>query len=142
MIKICFVCSGNTCRSIMAERLMKKILKTRKISDVKVFSKGLYANGENITDYAKRVLKMHKALSSNRKSVKLKKIEKDTLYIVMTQEMKQKLATDKVLTMKALIGRDITDPYGQSEDVYKSTALEIIEGIEKIIQNIIMWREK
>ena len=142
MIKICFVCSGNTCRSIMAERLMKKMLKTKKIADVKVLSKGLFASGENITDHAKQVLKQHKALASNRKSVRLKKIDKDTLYVVMTQNMRERLETNKVLTMKALMGKDITDPFGQSLDVYKQTALEIIEGIDKLIQNIIIWREK
>ena len=142
MIKICFVCSGNTCRSIMAERLMKKILKIRKISDVKVSSKGIFATGENITDNAKAVLKEYKALASNRKSVKLKKIDKGTLYIVMTENMKDKILDGKVITMRALSGRDITDPFGQSIEVYRQTASDIMQGIEKLILNITMWREK
>lgn len=142
MIKICFVCTGNTCRSIMAERLMKKKLKSLKIQDVLVCSKGLNCNGENITDNTKAVLKKHKALSSNRKAVKLKKIDKDTLYIVMTEKMKEKVNSSKVITMKSLLGQDVLDPFGQNLEVYMETASEIIIGIDRLIEKIIMWREK
>ena len=142
MIKICFVCSGNTCRSIMAERLMKKMLKCKKIDDVKVSSKGLFTKGENIADNAKVVLKEHKALASNRKAVQLKKVDKETLYVVMRDGMEQYINAPKVIKMASLIGKDVNDPFGQSLDVYRQTAREIITGIEVLIQNIIKWREK
>lgn len=141
MIKICFVCSGNTCRSVMAERLLKKLLKDRKISDVKVCSKGLYAAGENIAENAKVVLKQHKALATNRKSIKLKKPDKETVYVVMTENMKEQIASKKVITMKSLGGKDIIDPYGQDVDVYKQTAEEIIIALENLINIIKKWRE-
>ena len=142
MIKICFVCTGNTCRSVMAERLMKKKLKTKKIPDVRVCSKGLYANGENINDNAKVVLKEYKALASNRKSQQLKKTDNETLYIAMTEGMKDKIKAKKVITIKSLVGNDVIDPFGQSIEVYRQTAKEILKAVEKLIQNIIMWREK
>lgn len=142
MIKICFICTGGTCRSIMAERLMKKMLKDRKIEDVKVSSRGLLASGENIAENAKIALKKLKANASNRKSIKLGKIDKETLYVVMTERMKDKVPSKKVIAMKSLIGQDVSDPYGQSEEVYLLTAKEIIEGIEKLIQKIVLWREK
>ena len=56
-MKVCFICTGNTCRSVMAERLMKKELKTLGINDIKVTSKGLNATGENIAGNAKIALK-------------------------------------------------------------------------------------
>ncbi|MBQ8443939.1 MAG: hypothetical protein IJX25_01110 [Clostridia bacterium] len=142
MIKICFICTGGTCRSIMAERLMKKMLKDRKIEDVKVSSRGLLASGENIAENAKIALKKLKANASNRKSIKLGKIDKETLYVVMTERMKDKVPSKKVIAMKSLIGQDVSDPYGQSEEVYLLTAKEIIKGIEKLIQKIVLWREK
>lgn len=141
MVKICFVCTGNTCRSIMAERLMKKILKERHIDEVNVVSRGIRAKGENITENAKLVLKKYKALASNRKSVKLGKIDKNTLYIVMTDEHKPFVKTDKLLSMKDLIGKDVYDPYGQEENVYYQTALQIIEGIESLLAKINKWRD-
>lgn len=142
MIKVCFICAGNTCRSIMAERLMKKVLKDRKISDVKISSKGIKANGENIAPNAKFALKKFKALSSDRKSVKLKKIDKSTLYVVMSETMKVYLDGGKVISMKSLIGKDIQDPYGYDEQTYIETANQILDGIEKLIEKIINWREK
>ena len=140
MIKICFVCTGNTCRSIMAERLMKKCLKDKNIKDIKVSSRGLKANGENISENAKKVLKKLKASSANRKSVKLGKIDKDTLYVVMNENMKNYIASKKIITMKDLIGEDILDPYGQNEDIYFSVAKKILQADEKLIEKIYMWR--
>ena len=142
MIKICFVCTGNTCRSIMAERLMKKAIKEKNIADVKVSSKGLCASGENIAENAKKALKQFKALASNRKSVKLKKTDKDTLYVVMSQGMKERVASERVITMSSLVGHDILDPYGQNLQVYIETAREIIKAIEILIEKIVNWREK
>ncbi len=142
MIKICFVCTGNTCRSIMAERLMKKIVKEYKLSDLKIISRGLNANGEMITNNAKQVLKKYHALASNRKSIKLGKIDKETLYVTMTEnQKKQILSSNKVISYKSLIGKDVMDPFGQSIEVYLKTADELIDGIEKLINIIVNWRE-
>ena len=142
MIKICFVCTGNTCRSIMAERLMKKIVKEYKLSDLKIISRGLNANGEMITENAKQVLKKYHALASNRKSIKLGKIDKETLYVTMTEnQKKQILFSNKVISYKSLIGKDVMDPFRQSIEVYLKTADELIDGIEKLINIIVNWRE-
>ena len=140
MIKICYVCTGNTCRSIMAERLMKKYLKDKNVKDIKVCSKGLRATGENIAENAKIVLKKLKASSANRKSVKLGKIDKDTLYIVMNDNMKNYISSKKIISMKDLIGEEILDPYGQSEEIYMMTAKKIMLANEKLAEKINMWR--
>ena len=141
MINICYVCTGNTCRSIMAERLMKKELKDKGIKDVKLSSRGIFAKKENITTQAQATLKKLKAGAGNRKSVKLGKINKDTLYVVMTEEMKTYVKSGKVLSMKQLIGYDILDPYGQSEEVYLQVAEDIKKANKVLLEKIIMWRE-
>ena len=137
MVKICFICSGNTCRSVMAERLMKRKLKEQKITDnIKITSKGINAKGDNINDKAKDVLKKFKALASNRKSVKLGKIDKETLYIVMTENMKPYVKAPLLLSARDLIGTDILDPFGQSEEVYLQTAKQIIQALDCLIEKI------
>ena len=140
MIKICFVCTGNTCRSIMAERLMKKVVKENNILELKVSSRGICATGENINPCAKSVLKKLHASGANRKSVKLGKIDKNTLYITMTEQQKQFINSQKVISFRSLIGKDIADPHGQEEGVYFETAKDILNGVNKLIEKLKIWR--
>ena len=44
--------------------------------------------------------------------------------------------------MKQLLGFDIADPYGQTEEVYLQVAKDLQKANEIIIEKILMWREK
>lgn len=136
MIKICFVCTGNTCRSIMAERLLKKMIKDKKIDNIKVSSRGILAKGENIAQNAKLVLKECRASVANRKAVKLGKIDKDTLYIAMTENQKAQVKSDKVISMKSLLGEDIADPFGQPIEEYRKVAQKLILANQVLLDKI------
>ena len=50
--KICFVCTGNACRSPFAECVTKKLLADAGIEDIEVFSLGTLDWGENPRDAA------------------------------------------------------------------------------------------
>lgn len=50
--KICFVCTGNACRSPFAECVTKKLLADAGIGDIEVFSLGTLDWGENPRDAA------------------------------------------------------------------------------------------
>ncbi len=140
-IKLCFVCTGNTCRSIMAERLLKKIMKDRKIKGLKVSSRGINALGDNISSQAKVILKRFGASDKDRKSIKLKKIDKSTLYVAMTDNIKKQI-DGRVISMRDLLGYDITDPYGQGLEVYNETAVQLLEGIDVLLTKILNVRSK
>ena len=133
-MEICFVCSGNTCRSVMAERIAKKKAKERKLKDIKFFSCGIKAKKENITENAKRVLKELGYDSRDRKSVKLSKIKPNVLYIAMTSALKQNLG--KKCISCAELYSDVVDPFGQGEDVYRITAMLIEKNVDVLLNKI------
>ena len=42
-MKIMFICTGNICRSAMAEGMLKKLVEENKIENVEIYSCGIYA---------------------------------------------------------------------------------------------------
>lgn len=135
-IKLCFICTGNTCRSFMAERLMKKALKESNIDFVKVSSRGLQATGELSAVNACKVLKKLGANSAKRKSVKINKFDQKTLYVAMTSALKAKVA-GKVIEMKDLIGQEIPDPYGKDEQSYYDCGVLIDKACKVLVDKLI-----
>lgn len=121
----------------MAERLTKLELKKRGIKNIKVSSRGLMANGDNISDNAKIVLKKLGTSGANRKSVKLKKVDPNTLYVTMNERQKSYIKGGKVISFAQLIGHDIADPYGGDEEEYYRAALDIQSGIKVLLEKIL-----
>lgn len=135
MIQICFVCTGNTCRSVMAERIAKKMAKERKMKDVKFSSAGIYAKKENISANSARVLKKLGYDGRDRKSVPLKKIKDGVIYVAVTDDHKRYINSPKCLSFSELAGR-VGDPYGQSEEVYEKCAHAIEENVQVLLNKI------
>ena len=72
MIKITFVCTGNTCRSPMAESIFKNFVK-KNGADCKVSSKGLRVDPNNleVSENTKIILKQHNITPVSHKASKL-----------------------------------------------------------------------
>ena len=135
-IKLCFVCTGNTCRSFMAERLMKKDLKSAGSDYVKLSSRGFEATGEMSSENACKALKLLGASGTTRKSVKLKKFDQKTLYVAMTSAHKAKV-NGRVIEMKDLIGEEISDPYGKDLNAYLACAKQIQKALKVLCDKLI-----
>lgn len=136
-MKVLFVCTGNTCRSPMAEVIFNEVYRNRHTSE----SRGLHARaGELISSAALTILNREYGYQELRSSQKLGQndIAEADIIITMTEGQKKELAheygNEKLFTLKELAHEtgDVMDPYGQEELEYVRTFSEIRELITKI----------
>lgn len=148
MINILFVCTGNTCRSPMAEFIMKKKIKAagRFCSKFHLSSAGISAaDGDKMSANALAVLRAHRvrtyAFSSRRLTPEL--LKKNNLIVTMTEAHRRTLAGyPDVYSFAQLTGcSDIPDPYGGDEAVYNA-AFNAISRACDILLGRIMERLK
>lgn len=142
MKRILFVCTGNTCRSPMAEIVLKNKFKLAGIKNVRVSSAGLAAtDGTKISKNSALALKSIGLKSYSFKSRLLTPeiIKKCDMIICMTAEHKRYLAGLKgVYTMAEASGlNDISDPYGGDLNVYMHTLEQIERACDIITQKIL-----
>ena len=145
MKKILFVCTGNTCRSSMAEAIFNNMAKEKGNSDMKATSAGIEAiDGMPANDKAIETLKARGVDMSAHKSRKIRNahIEESDIILTMTRIHKIQLqaafpkAHGKVFTLLEYANDnsklDIADPYGQSPEVYERCANELEKAIKSV----------
>ncbi|MDE5896599.1 MAG: hypothetical protein K2H43_02155, partial [Clostridia bacterium] len=121
-----FVCTGNTCRSPMAEAALRAELKRQKIAWFTVQSAGISAKeGDSISPYAAQALKEAKIpLSAKFRSRRFtEKMAKEAFLVVCMSDTQKNLLAPfgNVTSFRELCGREIPDPYGQEQEVYNAT---------------------
>jgi len=163
MKNILLVCTGNTCRSSMAEGMLKYILQDYTYHDVNVKSAGtsVFMN-QPANEKAVTIMEEVGIDISRHKSQPLNDTLISQADIILTMTYAHKVnvqhsfphATEKIFTLKEhltyLLGEkgtfqdlddsldifqwDITDPYGKNLEEYRKTAQEIKTVLERIIE--------
>ncbi|NLK74367.1 MAG: low molecular weight protein arginine phosphatase [Clostridiales bacterium] len=140
---IIFVCTGNTCRSPMAEAMYKNY---ETESDIKVISRGLVVLfSEPINPKAETVLTKHGLKPVNHVSKGLRKsdIQENSLILTMTESHKKRIQelfpnTKEVYTIKEFVGEmgDVVDPYGGTLVEYEECYVELARLVKKTFYKI------
>ena len=139
-MNVLFVCIGNTCRSPMAEAVLKKMLRDSRISGVKVGSAGINASGGKLMNpLAQAVLKENgyelKRFLSRRLTPEL--LGKADIAICMTREIAAAAGNEKCVAISDLFCvEDISDPFGGGPSDYRRAFEEIHFACKLIIKDI------
>lgn len=143
-MKILFVCTGNTCRSPMAEGILNQLAKEKDL-DIRAGSAGIFAmSGEGAAANAIEAMKKIDIDISNHQSslVRESLVEEVDLVLTMSKGHKENLIAylphlkDKVYLLNQYafdIDKDLEDPYGQSIEYYEKARDEIYRAIEEIL---------
>ncbi|HDP70509.1 MAG TPA: low molecular weight protein arginine phosphatase [Actinobacteria bacterium] len=156
-LKILFVCTGNICRSPLAEVFLKTLIKDEKVSaylceGLEIFSAGTSAYFQSgVTKEAIEIARKYGAdLSLHRSRLLNKKMIEDADLILTMEtrhrEFAKRLAPgclDKIFLLKDYVGEgnqpknvyehEISDPIGLGISAYEKCAKEIIKAIKKLI---------
>ena len=158
-----FVCTGNTCRSPMAEVVFRSELKRRKIENVESFSAGISARGdgeENINLKSVSVLNENGLSVENFHARRLNReiMENAFAVVCMTDEQRDYLMDlrwellknangereieNNVWSFSDICGYQIPDPYGRDLDAYRETFLKINQAMPPLFEKFFPEKEK
>jgi protein-tyrosine phosphatase len=156
MFNIIIICTGNTCRSPMAEGILKSLLEERGVADIRVTSAGIGAmDGLPATPFAIEAARAWNVDISGHLSRQLTKrlIAEADLILAMSREHVEFVARQDRNAMKKTFlikgfpasylpsQESVRDPIGGTLDEYNQTFMELDEVLRRSEGIILKWVE-
>ncbi|WP_449538074.1 low molecular weight protein arginine phosphatase [Ferdinandcohnia sp. Marseille-Q9671] len=142
MNRVLFVCTGNTCRSPMAEA----ILRSKAPEGIEVKSAGIFASsGSPASSNTSQVLTENGIQCQHSSSFLTKElIEWATCILTMTHHHKQEImyrfpeVDGKIYTLKEFTNGsgDVSDPFGGPVEIYRETYAELEPLIDQVLSKL------
>ena len=156
---ITFVCSGNTCRSPMAEAVARKAIARARIAGVQVRSAGVAAHpGSPASEGARRIAdEAGLDLACHRSTLLTRELTRSSsLVLCMGRNHADRVEAlgggDRCRLLKAMAGEmdraggagstggdrmdEVADAFGGDDDAYRETFLELERAVEKIVNGL------
>lgn len=136
-MKVIFVCTGNTCRSPMAEGIFNHLAEEKKLG-IRAESCGTGAfAGDCVSEKSVAALREYGIdISQHRaRGFSPYMADEETLFVCMSHSHKQALMP-YVPDGRLMCFSDIPDPYGMSQAAYDRCALMIREETERLIRQL------
>lgn len=145
MFNVLFVCTENTCRSPMAQAILKHLLKEIKVKNVNVKSCGIMVNNfSKLSPNSRQVLnEMGLKIRHKPQQITQNLVNNADLILTMTLEHKIDLSLkydilNKLFTFAEFTGgQDVIDPYGKSLNEYRLTGTIIYNNCVLLIRKLI-----